>query len=190
MKQKWLFFFSVHHFSSRPEVPGHPAWHNQIWPLRALNEVTASGFPGRKFTGNAMGGVLSFLRRMRSCKWNPDAGCKGRNQTLAFQLFEEQDKPVTNFSSCVRIDGVLTRYTLIQKCSQQLTIVTTVKGPWHFTPGEVDGEFTDGNLWNLWIPCSLLLSLYSSETLIFQFPVIAQGQLSFAHWGVTRTWDA
>lgn len=51
----------------------------QSWPLQALHKVTALGFPGRKFTGRAMGGVLSFLRRMRNCKRNLDAGSKGRN---------------------------------------------------------------------------------------------------------------
>lgn len=29
------------------------------------------------------------------------------------QLFEKQDKPMNNFSSCAHIDGVLTKYNLI-----------------------------------------------------------------------------
>lgn len=49
-------FFSIHHFCSSCWVPRHPAWHNpELVPSHS--EATASGFPGRKFTGRAMGGV-------------------------------------------------------------------------------------------------------------------------------------
>lgn len=87
MKQKWrfisffLFFLSL---TSPQDLKSQDILPDTIqsWPLQALNEVTASGFPGRKFTGRAIGGVLSFLKRRRSCKRNLDASCKGRNSTL------------------------------------------------------------------------------------------------------------
>lgn len=63
MKQKWrfisFFFFSFLSITSPQDAESQDILADTIqsWPLQAQNEVTASGSPGRKFTGRAMGGV-------------------------------------------------------------------------------------------------------------------------------------
>lgn len=73
----FFFFLPIHHFFSRPQVPGHPAWHNP--ELATSGSKWSHSFRVSKqkvhWKGHG-GGCLSFLSR------NLDAGCKGRNSVL------------------------------------------------------------------------------------------------------------